>query len=731
MVSYSTRPTAETKAFNPAASTRAALPVVEASAGPEKAFKSLAADLAALGNESSQWADSAAQQEGQRAGAVAGTADGYAPRRDNTLYGASYDAAGNRAFLNKMETQARGELMDAALNHGDDPAALKGASDKIRATYTGLATRQVPELAGDLDATLRRTGDSYIFQAGKEHRDKREREDREGFAVATGQRAADIARIAVGGASDPNVGTRVDAEIKRLEADIDNRPDLSPAQRERLKSTVRTATTGALLEGQVEAAPDIATVQRIRAAYTDAWVNKKGAVGRLSQDGYEAGIKALDQREAALTRAGVAAQRQVSATAEEIEQRVLAGEQIDATRLATMRTRIVTGDPSGEQAARVDDLMVLQRWGQSFRSVPLGDQRATVAALDEKAVRHGLTVAEEKQRVLARAVLKQREQDETSDRLGTAMKNYGFQLGNLDWTAPNIGDQARSRIIQAEQFARETNGPVTYLTRQNIDTFKRVIDADPAAAPAIGQRILREFGDRAPQVLKEIAPTLPSLAFVLRPGNAALAADWSKAAKAEQEGVKLPVPATSDLIAIMKDRSWTDLFTGRENEMAKMASAAAPVIAARLGVTVAKFDAGDSDHKKVARETLLDMLGRTKDIDGRDRGGPTEINRMQTMAPSTLRPDNFRSVIGLLTDDDLQATGLRPFAGGKELRRSDVAGAKWIPVAKDRYRLAAGDPRNGQAQFIQNKAGDPLEIDLSPSSPLINRMRARAPSLFR
>ena len=699
---------------------------------PAAALKSLAADLSSLGSQTASWADTAASNEGKRAGAVAGTQDGYAPLRLNTLYAESYDASGNRAFLNRQETSARGELMNAALEHGDEPAAMKAASDAIRKKYSVLAARTAPELQGDLDATLQRTADAYVFSAGKEFRDKQEREARENFVIATAQRQADLQRRAVMGAGNPKLGESIEADQARLDKDIDARDDLTPAQKYKLKASTRGAVIGSLIEGQVEIATTPADLDRIETAYKNAWANKKGAVGQLSPDAYGEGLTAIALRRAQLVKAENAATKELTGTFDEIKQRVLDGEPIDATRWAAARARLQVGDKDGAIAGQMDDLARMRNWGMTFRGLSVGDQRATVAALDEKRIRSGLDDAERDRLTLARKVLGERETDEKADPLGSAPKNIGLRVDKIDWNGPSFEDQARRRIVQAEQVAKEKGTAVVYLERADKDRFKQLIDADPENAVSVGQRLMRSFGAKAPLVMRELSTEMPSLAYILRPENPDLAASWAKAAKAEQEGVTFGAkPSQANIIDVMKRQKWADLFVGREAEMAKLANAAAPVIAQRLGVGESKFDPHTTRHRTVAEDVLRDMLGRKKSADGKDQGGPAEVNSMATVAPSTLNPDNFQRVVRIVTKADLEETGIRPMAGGKALPIGEVTAAKWVPVAKDRYRLSLGDPRQGVAGFVQDDKGEPIEIDMSPASPLMNRLRSRAPSLFR
>lgn len=732
MVNYSSRtPGLKSVALKTTPLSGIAAKSEEAASTAGQSLDRLATAFSSLGTQAGQIADQAAVAEGRRAGAVAGGEAGFEPLRTSTLYAQAYDAAGMKNYSYRVETEARGKMMEAAVQYGGDPAAMKAATDKIRTGYSGLARDAMPELAGEIDTTLQRLADGYVFQSSRDFRDRQDRNEKESFVVAQARRTADAQRLAVGGGTAENIGRRLETEVSRIEADIDARTDLGPAAKAKLKEQTRSSVLGSMLQGQVETITTLDDLGKRRDAYKAAWAAKSGDFAQLSPDGYEEGLRAFDRRQAALLRDARERTRQTTLAVDEVKERVLRGESIDPERMQMTRAVAMSHDTDGSAARQLDDLAALQSWGGTFRTLAVGDQRATLANLDEKSVRAGLKPFEESKRTLARAILAQRETDEKNDPLGSAPKHYGFQLGKLDWASPVAGDQAARRMVEAESIANARGSAPVYLTRQDRDTLKNIAETDPAGAVAAAQRIAAGFGSKSPRVLREISSEMPSLAYVLRPNNGALAQDWVRATEAERDNVKLPKPDQGALMSIMKDDGYADIFTGRDAEMAKMVNAAAPIIAQRLGPSVTKYDPALSEHVKVAREVLKDMIGRTRDADGRDLGGPVKVNGMGTVAPSAMPADNFRSVLRIITDADLAETGAKPMAGGKPLPAAALSGARWVPAGKDRYNLALGDPRDGAAQWVTQDSGDKLVIDLSPASALRERLKARAPSYFR
>jgi hypothetical protein len=710
-----------------------ALPVFEASSGPATAMRSIGNNLAQLASEAGAWADQAATAEGQRAGKIDGGKSAYEPTRANTIWGRAYDTAGNATFLNSIEVAARGEMMDATLRYPDQPAMLRKEIDGIRQKYTQQVSQNVPELGADVDATIARTGDGYVFAAGKAFQEKQQREDRETFVIQQAQNRDDLQRRARANPNEPKLAQTLDAEVQKLDEQIDARTDLSPLQKQRLKNDHRLGVAKSMIQGQIEAVTDPAALDRLGQSLEQQWQKKEGAIGRLDADSFDAVRDAVTQRRGQLQKAQAAQARVLDGSVDEVKRYVLSGETVPGAVMARTMVQLQQADPTGATAEKVKSLEALHGWGQTFRTLNVGDQRATLTALDEKAVRKGLNETEENRRELARNILTQREKDEKTDPLGTAGKTFGAPVADLEFGASNFGEQARRRIVEAERLASEQGRAVTYLKQADRDRLKQAVEADPSRAVAVGQQILQGFGEKAPAVLREISADLPGLAFALRPNNPALVNDWKRAREAEAQGVKTAEVPMADVRERMKDEGFDQLMQGRDLEMAQMAEAARPIIAARLGPTVSKFNPLDADHKRVMGDVLAELAGRNRDVrTGREMGGPVKVNGHVTVAPAQIEPAKFSQLLRVITEADLDAVGVKPRdAQGRPVPLSDLTGARWHPAGRDRYRVALEPTMKSANPWVGGVDGKPLEIDLSPSSPLMNRLRQRAPGLFR
>lgn len=725
MTNRSSRPIANAGPLRIDADSARNLPVFEASAQPGIALKTLAQQLDQLGGQVDAWADSATANEATRDGQVAGNQPDYKPRRGNTIYDMNFDAAGNKQLLQREETAARAELMQATLDFGQDPAALKTASDKIREKYAARIGAVAPELRGDLEGSLQRIGDSYTFQAARQYLDNQREDSRQMAVFGAGQRETDLRRIARSGPGNPRAADALAEGMERYRREVENDPNLKPAQ----KAALIQRTVGAVgitrIEAEIDAVNDPKALDRFEEALKNDWTAKKGPFAGLSADQYDAAVTAISRRRNEIIKERKAEARQTTLSIDEMQTRILRGESPGDERRGAARALLArSGDEAG--IARLDELERLERVGRSFRAASEIDQRATLQQLDEKAVKSGLTDGEEKMRTMFRAIAGERERDQKDDPLGTAPKNLGFKVSPLEFGAADFGDQARRRTTEAEQLAKETGRPPVYLTRDDRDRIRQLAETEPQKAVDVVRQISSGFGDRSQRVLREIAQDMPTMAFVMRPGNAKLMEDWAKSRTAEKEGVKLPAVNAQDVAKFMTDEGHKALFTGREIEMGKIALAASPIIAQRLGVGAGKLDMNNSEHKEIVRNVVQDLLGRQKDVRGRDMSGPADVNGARTIAPANVPADNFGRIVSLITADDLKAANALPKTG----RASDVTGARWVPVAANRYRLAIGDPAKVADPWLAGADGRALEIDLSPGSPIMTRLRQRAPRLF-
>lgn len=700
------------------------LPVFEASSQPGLALKSLAQDLDQLGSQAGAWADQATANEATRAGQEAGNQDSYKPRRGNTIYDMNFDAAGNKQLLQKEETAARAELMQATLDYGQNPAALKSASEKIRAKYGERIGAVAPELRGDLEGSLQRIGDSYTFQASRQFMEQQREDARQLSVVRAGQQETDLVRIARSGPGNPKAAVDLEAGMERFKRDVEANPELRPAQQAALIQRATGAVGIARIEAEIDAVTDPKALDRFEETLKSDWGAKKGAFAKLSADQFDAAVTAINRRRNEMAKDLKAEGRQVTLSLDEVETRVMRGESPGDQRWGAARALLAQ---RGDQAAlgRLDQLEQLSRVGRGFRAASDIDQRATLQSLDERAVKSGLSDGEEKMRTMFRAIHQERLKDKEQDPLGTASKNLGFKVSPLEFGAADFGAQARRRVSEAEQLAKETGQAPVYLQRDERDRLRQLAQAEPDKAVAAVREISAGFGDRSQRVLREVAQDMPTMAYVMRPGNTRLMEDWAKSRTAEKEGVKLPAVNAQDVAKFMTDEGHKALFTGREIEMGKIAMAAAPIIAQRVGVG-GKFDINDAASKEIARGVVQDLLGRQKDVRGRDMSGPADVNGARTIAPASVPADNFNRIVSLITAEDLKAAGATPKTG----RVSDVTGARWVPVAANRYRLAIGDPAKVTDPWLSGEDGKALEIDLSPGSALMTRLRQRAPRLF-
>lgn len=125
--------------FDPQASVSGSLPTMPGvSSASAEAVKGVADQVGAMAGG---FADSAAQREGQQAGAVAGLDPNWRPAGDPTIRGQAYDQAAQSTYVNSLQTQTRQAISDAYQTYQNlpvdqqDPVAFKKSLDGLQTQF--------------------------------------------------------------------------------------------------------------------------------------------------------------------------------------------------------------------------------------------------------------------------------------------------------------------------------------------------------------------------------------------------------------------------------------------------------------------------------------------------------------------------------------------------------------------------------------------------------------------
>ncbi len=137
----------DTLAFKPRAETSSgnlpSLPQVDLTRGGDMRERV----FAQLSQQTGQWADQMAADEGKREGKGAGIEPDYRPSGMPTIRGRAYDAAATQTYLSGVQSTYQKEALDLFDKHRGDPSSLAAALDGLKQNYE---KRHIfPEILGD------------------------------------------------------------------------------------------------------------------------------------------------------------------------------------------------------------------------------------------------------------------------------------------------------------------------------------------------------------------------------------------------------------------------------------------------------------------------------------------------------------------------------------------------------------------------------------------------------
>lgn len=231
------------------------------------------------------WADTAAQDEGARAGKVAGLDPSYRPDDDETIYGRAYRQNAEQSYTNALESNTRQKLGAAYDDYmaqpqsERQPAAFAQTVAKIRSTM--LNGDVFPDIQSQWGNSFDSVAQTYQKSA-RDDFDKRTADQAKASLITNAASAADTAhRVASipGPDADAQVAAQVDQYNKLIDAQVDA-DTITAAQAAKMKSDFQQGVMRTRVMTMFENAPDKAGfAKQFGAAY--------GGGGALSNPSFE------------------------------------------------------------------------------------------------------------------------------------------------------------------------------------------------------------------------------------------------------------------------------------------------------------------------------------------------------------------------------------------------------------------------------------------------------------
>lgn len=723
-----------------------ATPLAGASDAGENFFGRVRATFARLAGEVGRLADRAAAREGALEGTLAGLDPEFRPRRDGTIRGEAFDAAGIDIAKSRMTTRIYQRAAEIADANPENPAAIVGGIDQA----IGEWGQSFPELRAHAVSIGERLKVSYAREATRtlDARLKRERQETTADDITERTRSLGRATAAAGldDTADKVIAGELD-ELRQTVSEAVKRGDMTAAAGARtVKQAERTAAEGRIL-GAFDRLPGAAARQAYLDGIDDAYAKGEGAWSMLEASDV-LGLKA--KMSAALRTEGVEARREATAAGNELNALVKSIEDGYAPtddQLASLRAR----------AAQANDPKVSERLAavEGFMSLAADARRMTPAELDGAISRMEATIRDKgaspdvlRIRAGAQRLLTTMRAEIGRDPLGWADRTGAMPVPAIDFAAPGADTAMRDRVARADVISERYGSRPTYLRPEEKTVLTRALNAGGETMMATIDGLAAGFGDRAPRVFAELSPEAPMLAHVAglaaSGGSRRLAVDVADAVALRsdpntKERPKSPaeIRAAGDAAFSLASDVYGEAFGA--NGGARLAAESTAKVAFEARVVRGGLDPKlkEKDSQVAFRQTLQEAAGATF-AGGVQYGGVGEhdpdgywAGRYKVVVPPRVRADRFTEVVDAITDADLAPAGDRadraaatPAAG---LTAAQLHAAHLVAVSPGRYQVAIGDPAGDDPQWVTALDGRRWILDMNAMEP---SLRKRVPGAF-
>lgn len=715
--------------------TQAPLPVAT---GEAEMFQAQAQVFSGLSEKIGQIADHAAIKEGDLEGKLAGMDQEFRPGRSLTLYGEAYDKAGIDTFKRNMVTNVTAQMNAAFDKHQDDPKALSGALEKVRA---GWKDNLFPEVQPEFEALYNREKLGHERQATRNHAARVTAEQKAALEGEMQARIKSLDQLAYRAGLDPTADQALSGAVLEMQRSLsvkgpDGRPLVNPATAKKM-----------LIEAQEQVA-----YSRIVGAFS----RTEGADGKARfiediqakfQSGKDPMLNSFDVRSyerltshlrAELSRETTKANQQTAMLRRDVSgfvERAKDGIPLTPADDAALRAKVAaSGSP---------ELAELYNEGRASLSIvgelnsrPLPAVEAWVDRERQRQVTQGVTSGREYDRLkLAEGWLQKSHAAVAKDMLGHAQKT-GMDIPDLDLRSPDtLAQTLPARIAAAETAAQHFGRGVQYFKPQERAALASVAQLGGAAVASTAASIVRSAGTEAPKVLEEIVKDAPELAalggLIVENGDPQAQADAAAGFALRQNpdyNKHRKIGGAKDVEPVISS-TYGSAFMALGNAKTPVVELANAIYEARA--TRKNLPAFDP---KLYGEALSQAAGEIE-VDGVKFGGITSHNNgyfgmwsRKVIVPHEIRQDSFDDVIGLITDEDLAATGQRfTTAKGEALTADQIKKrGTLVSVGAGRYYVAMGNPDTAPMWASDGKGREAV-LDIRA---LIPRLRERDKSLF-
>lgn len=683
------------------------------SSGAGEVAGALAEVFGGLSRQIGEMKDRAAVDQGTREGAEAGFDPEFRPREDGTLYGQAYDAAGLRTAMSRLDTDMRRRLDEAYVRQGHDPAAFSEARDKIRAD---LIETLPPAMRPAVENDFARLALGYDRDIARQQAQALREADLAAITGQTEERLRSLQRQSYALGLDPQADAVLAEETESFRQlllsygpkegfefggevfppDDARAGALTAMQIEAQLSQLGGVVAEGRFKGAFSRLSRLGDQERFLDEFRQSWVDGGGVAGALDMASFErlgrfmeAGIndrKAELRAQRAEVRENVAAIRARLRDYRAVTSSGLtpAPEEIASLRAAAA----IYGDADlaaeAEALAETSDLARL-----AVRQSPVALQGLVNA--ERTRLQEGATPEDVARLEVLEDALSGMNAGLSSDPLSYANAAGVASIEPLDFSGSDGGASFAARR-DAVRKVRATYGVKgAFFTDEEAGAFGDIVGSDPAATTDLAARLVRGFGDAAPDALAEISDHAPQLAEVgglmLNGSSMATIRDIARGMTVRGEA-GFADPLTPAEKTKYGGEVFGTAFLGNEERLIRVQNMAANIHAARIG------PAGSVD-KDTYKKALAEAAGAVF-RDGVQYGGPAPIRGERVIVPNWIRANRAEEIFTRMTSWQYGELGEPVDRYGAEISARDLRRYHPVRLSDGVFALSRNRPGSGE-----------------------------------
>ncbi len=653
-----------------------------------------------------------------------GKAGTFRPSGRDTVYGRAFDVKGTRTYL---------EIADAAMvqnqqavfeRYKDDPVLLeKALQENLTAD---LRDNVFEEIAPEYTAAYNKRSMALLSKARADQKERADAANRVEFLGRVDElenrKSQQLAGLKM---DDDAAGAALADTQSTIDAHYDSavaRGVLTAGEAEKAKRKSRSDLTVGFYTRQAA----LLNADQIKTMRAD--MKRDYAAGKLegvTADDWDAIDKGLMGAESARRTQDAKSNADLEKRGEDMAKRIARGLPVGADELARFQLDAGTA-PRGKEI--VSSTLTRMKISDAIRTQPIGEvEKSLKTILGENATSDDVD--------FARKAIADHRKDLQADPLGVAERfgvlpvSEGLPLdGDVD---PAAVAGAFSERINASNAAGQHFGvSPRYFRPGEAEQIEAAVKADPAKGLAIAAGLVDAAGRDADRVLRELGETAPAVALsgglIAAGGSRQAALDLISGYGKSPEGKAYTDIPNTKRIPVAQTIAG-DALQFSPAEVNRLDEAAAAIARKRL------YDAGVDPKKEDARpfyeKAYQEAAGATFS-NGVQFGGFTKFSggmfsrSRQILVPPSIRADKFGDLIDALEDGDV---GQVVAKNGRAWTARDFQKATPIAV-NGGYAFALGDLSGSSPQFIADKDGNPVVLDLAG---MRGKLGARVPGAYR